>query len=480
MLFRNRSILVLLVLALGLTACKKWDDHVAVENQDLNQNLMDAIAGNSSLSKFRELLGKAGLESLLQSTKTHTVWAPTNDALLTLDPAISSDTAKLKKFLQNHISNQSYFTRNAQADTRIPMLNGKYIPFTGTKFDDATLVSADKYVSNGVLHVIDKIAPVLPSVWEYINSTTAQFAQNAFIGTGLNFTSFDASQAIIDSISAVTGLPVYQPGTGIVVRNSFNDRVYDLKREDKLYTYFVIADAGFVLEADSLKPYYNTTTTAARDSLTRWNTVKDLVVEGIYQANAIPANLVSKSGIPIPVNPSLITQSIKVSNGIVHVLSRLDFPTPSKFRNYQIEGENPSGFLSDKRSNTNYRVRLNPVTNTVFNDIYITGHGVTNYFAFYRVSEVPSMKYKVYGFAINDFQTGALTQSIVVKYNGTTPATTLISLPYAVPLASAVGAYNEVYLGEFTTTSFGTIELQLTSTTTGPIVLDYLRLVPQP
>src|SRR3954447_22854739 len=117
---------VLFAFVVLIGACKKWDDHVAVTNQDLTQNLLQAISANPDLSKFREYLGKTGLDSLLQSSKTFTVWAPGNAALQSLDPALVADVAKLKAYLGNHIAYQSYFTRNAQTPVRVPMLNGKY------------------------------------------------------------------------------------------------------------------------------------------------------------------------------------------------------------------------------------------------------------------------------------------------------------------------------------------------------------------
>ena len=180
------------------------------------------------------------------------------------------------------------------------MLNGKYNNFLSNKLEDATITSADKYVKNGVLHIIDKYILVLPNLWDHINSTTAQYTQNSFIA-GLNFSTFDPSLAVIDSISSSTGLPVYHPGTGIVIKNSFNEKVFDTRREDKQYTYFIIENAGFTLKADSLKPYFKSSATATTDSLDKWNIVKDQVVDILYPTVAsLPAVLVSKFGIPIP------------------------------------------------------------------------------------------------------------------------------------------------------------------------------------
>jgi hypothetical protein len=479
MRFFNRYFFAVVFFATGLAGCKKWEDHTAIGNQDLITDLSQAVAANASLSKFMQYVDAAGLDTLLRSSKTYTVWAPTDAAMATLDPSVVNDPVKLKSFLLNHISNLSYFTRDAQSTVRVAMLSGKYNSFVSNKFDDALITSADKFVRNGVLHVIDKIVPVLPSAWEYVNETATQYIQNAFIAS-LNYNDFDPELAIIDSISSTTGQPIYRPGTGFVEKNRFNEGVYNLKAEDKLYTYFVIANAGFTLEADSLKDYFKTPSTTSTDSLANWNTVRDLVVEGVHPVSALPG-LVSKYGVSIPVNAGMIIETRKLSNGIVHVLTTLDINTKAKFKEITIEGENPSGFRELRTSNTSYRVRFNPVTNKDLMDILVSGHGISAYYSYYRRYEMPSMKYRVYGFAVNDFQNGNFTENIVAKFlEPPSTYTTLATLPYAVPQYTAAGAYNERLLGEITLANYGTLEIQLTSTGTNPIVLDYLRLVPVP
>ncbi len=492
MFFKKEYLLIFIFFTIIISSCKKWEEHITANDADLTKDLYTVIINDPNLSMFANLANKAGLDSLLKSSKTYTIWAPSNDALAALDPSIQTDLSRLRSFILNHISNQLYFTRDAQTSLRIGMLNGKYNNFLGNKFEDATITSADKFVKNGVLHIVDKNILVLPSLWEHINSTAAQYTQNSFIA-GLNFSTFDPSSATIDSISSSTGLPVYRPGTGIVIKNSFNERVFDTRREDKQYTYFIIANAGFTLKADSLKPYFSTGNLSRTDSLDKWNIVKDLIVDTYYPtAASLPPVLLSKSGIPIPVNSSLIIETKKVSNGIVYVLSSSGTTTNSKFLQNIIQGESPTGFLSDKTSNTNYRVRPNPVTNQNYSDILVSGHAVTGYYSYYRLNEMPSMKYNVYAFAVNDFQTANVFQSIGVgfitapsTYTAVTTVPALLS--YAVPLKTAVGAYNEVLIGTFTSTSFGTLEFRLVSggTTLGsagtaPIVLDYLRIVPIP
>ncbi len=492
MRLKKECFLIAVVFSVIISSCKKWNEHIAINNPDVTEDLYTAIKNEPTLSRFADLITQAGLDTLLTSSKTYTVWAPSNDALTTLDPSISNDINKLRSFILNHISYQLYFTRDAQTSKRIGMLNGKYNNFFGNKFENATITSADRYVKNGVLHFIDKYVLVLPNLWDYINSTAGQYMQNNFIA-GLNFSSFDPSLAVIDSISSSTGLPVYHPGTGIVIKNTFNEKVFDTRREDKQYTYFIIENAGFTLKADSLKPYFNTISITTTDSLDKWNIVKDLVVDTLYpSASSLPAVLFSKFGIALPINGSLITGTKKVSNGMVYVFSLSGTTTTSKFQQTVIQGESPAGFLSDKTGNTNYRIRFNPITNQNFADILVSGHGVTSYYSYYRLNEMPSMKYNVYAFAVNDFQTANVFQSIGVRYftppsTFTTITTIPAALNYAVPLKTAVGAYNEVFLGSFTSTLFGTLDFRLISggttlgsTGTGPIVLDYLRIVPVP
>jgi uncharacterized protein Usg len=238
-------------------------------------------------------------------------------------------------------------------------------------------------------------------------------------------------------------------------------------------------NANFVLEADSLKNYFVTTSTTATDSLTRWNTVKDLAYEATYQTPfLIPQPLISKSGVSVPVNMAFITDVKKMSNGTVYIMSKLDVPTKNKFLPIILQGENPSGFLSDKTGNTNYRLRLSPATGLNFNDIMITGHAVTTYYAYYRTSDLPSIKYQVYVLGTNDFQATAFSQTINAwNYNA---AAQQGVLTHAVPLHTATGAYNEIYLGDITNSRFSTVDWRLTATATNPIVMDYIRLVPVP
>ena len=129
MRFKKEFLLMALIFTLITGGCKKWDDHIAINNQDLTKDLYTIIKNDPNLSKFAGFIDQAGLDTLLKSSKTFTVWAPSNSALATLDPSIPNDINKLRSFILNHISNQLYFTRDVQTTKRIGMLNGKYNNF---------------------------------------------------------------------------------------------------------------------------------------------------------------------------------------------------------------------------------------------------------------------------------------------------------------------------------------------------------------
>jgi len=210
----------------------------------------------------------------------------------------------------------------------------------------------------------------------------------------------------------------------------------------------------------------------------------------------LPNTVLSKFGIPLTINPSLIIDSKTVSNGMVYVLSASTTTLASKFTEIRIEGENPAGFSrTDKTGNINLtRIRKDPVTGLNYTDIYITatnitGTGVIGFYSYYRLAGMPSMKYNVYARAVNDFSTAAVIQNISVNYvvSDSPPIYTALSrFQYNVPLSTAAGAYNEVLLGQFTSTIFGTLEMRLIQSgvngvaTNTPSVLDYIRLVPVP
>ncbi|OLY92801.1 Uncaracterized surface protein containing fasciclin (FAS1) repeats [Cnuella takakiae] len=488
-MLRNKINQLLLVLALGgaVAGCSKNETAPAFPNASVGKSLAEVIEATPRLSLLAGYLKKSGLLKELEASKTYTVWAPDNEALKSLDPTIAADSAKLRAVLSNHIALFSYYSKDGGAGKRVEMLNGKQVFFAGATFDASPITEADHSTRNGVLHVIGKLAAPLPSVWEYINGNTAAYRQNAFI-VGQNYQAFDPALAIVDSISANTGLPVYRPGTGLVTRNLFLDQVADVRSEEKLFTYFLVADAAMVSETNRLLPYFRTSTADSTLSLSSFRLVRDMVVEGYFTKEQISGNLVTRFGVTLPVRSADITASIRLSNGIVHVLGGINFNLAQKLPNILVQGEQPRGTFRPDGSVVNvrgsvfFRDRLNPLTGKAFNDIYVYNHGVSALNLQYTTAPLPAARYKVYWVAVND----------TLRVNGTINPTAFqqrLALGSRTATNFALRAvdannYGEVLLGEYTHPAYGPLDLFLTaasSTAAGvnTLTLDYIRLEPQ-
>lgn len=479
----NKNIyLVLLSFALSglfITGCKKWDDHNALTDASVGKNLFEQISENPDLSKFAELVTKSGYDTVLASSKTFTVFAPSNAALASLDPALVADAAKLRAFVGNHITNQLYQTTTTSGQVRLQMLSGKYNNLQGQMFDDANITTANKYAKNGFLQVLDKMVPVLPNAWEFLEtSPLAPVKQkNFFLSQFQNV--FNASTAVQTGVNPSTGMPVYQPGTDSVRTNLFWRDVYDLRDETKQFTFFMLTDAAWDQEVQNYRPLHLIPTSADSTTTFASRTVaRDLAVEGVYQRNAIPDTILSKFNTKVGIDKSAIVQTIKVSNGIVYIMSKLNVRPKDKFQQYVIEGENYDFASAARAGNTWFRDRLNPLTGKQYRDVTVYNHGLALFNLGYRLSNVPAAKYRAYWVAVHDNING-YTATFKQKIGIGTPTSTLLNY-----VTVNLNDYKEIYLGEFTLSTFNpTLNIYLTAdntatSTANVITLDYVRLEP--
>ncbi|MGB8193671.1 MAG: fasciclin domain-containing protein, partial [Chitinophagaceae bacterium] len=391
------SLLVALFGGLLLSGCEKWEKHNAVTDPAVGKDLFQRIQENTDLSKFAELLTKTGYDKIIASSQTYTVFAPVNAALATLDPAIVSDAAKLKLFVENHITNQLQ-PSTTTAQVRVQMLSGKYNNLQNAKFDDASITKGDQYAKNGLLHIIDKMVPVLSNAWQFLESSPQMPSKQ---------------KAFLLSLTDSTGL------------NSFLRNVYDLRDERKQYTFFVLTDTTWDAEVNAYKPFFVTGTTDSTNRLAANAVVNDFAVEGVYQPATIPDTILSKFNTKVGIDKSAIVQTIKVSNGIVYLMKKLPVLPKHKFRQYMIQGENYDFSRADKRSVTYFRDKFNPVTQADFTDVLVFNHDIAQFYLGYRLRNVPSMKFKAYWVAVHDninANTGTFRQMLGI---GTFAATTL-------------------------------------------------------
>ncbi|RXK86287.1 fasciclin domain-containing protein [Filimonas effusa] len=444
-----------------LSACKKeWNSHNGITDEGVKENLFEKIGRDSSLSLFRDLLVRSGYDTIINTSPSYTVWAPSNEALRKIDPALLANDSIVKQLVAGHISLLAYQTTEPAPSLRIQTLAGKYHSFTATSFgeDHAVITAANEYARNGILHHINGVVVPRRNIWEYLQYSSAGQRQKVF----LQSLSYNGT----DSLSGKT-----------VIKNRFLEQVAGIHNEAKQYTYFVLQDAVYEEAITALKPHFITSTVDSTDSLSNWWLVKDLVAEGLYEEDNLPDTLLSVSQVKIPVDKNNIVSSYKASNGIVYVLRRPATPLSLKFPTLIIEGENPAGFSrTDKTANIFYRVKADP-SGKVFRDIQVYGHATPLFYIRYQPAQVPAGTYKVYWRAVagnSDAQTVSFEQRVAFSQADAT------GFSYK---AVTLNNYEEVYLGEYTVTRFGSLPVYLVaanSATAGvnTLSLDYLKLVP--
>ena len=469
------SILLLCLTILLLGACKdtNWDDHNEITNVDNTQVLSEKIASQANLSVFNGYLKSTGYDKLLTSSQNYTVWAPTNEAIAALDPAIVSDQAKLKDYVANHIALATYPAVKNSDTLRVELLNKKYGTLKLGTFEEASLVGTQQYVKNGVLHVIDKPVVTKQNIWDYMLSSGDAPAQTTFIST--------LTSQVIDSANSpilgynTNGTPYYGPNPVLVTKNTYWLQAADLRTESQQYTFFMLQDPAYNVERAKLAPYFT--------GFTQYNLVFDLTVKGLYTQDKLPDTLVSVKGVKVPISKSAIVKSYRASNGIVYVVSALPFRLKDKIPTFKIEGENPLSFRTTRT--VLYRTKLDNLGVT-FRDVEVYNHGVAEFYINYYKATLPKVKYKVYARAISglagDSQVAAFTQRFFIYNNITSTPTTPVYDLFYTHLVSPLN-YAEVYMGEYTPPDYGPLNLRLTSANStsvnvNTLILDYVRFEP--
>ncbi|RZJ20602.1 MAG: hypothetical protein EON51_14580 [Acinetobacter sp.] len=466
------NILLLLGMLISFAACKNaMDEHLEVTNVDNTISLDEKIGALSNLSKFNSFLKSTGYDQILAGSQAYTVWAPTDAALAGLDASITSDPAKLKDFVANHIALTTIAASKGTSDTiKVNLKNGKFATVIGASFEEAAIVGQGQFVKNGALYIIDKAVPTKLNVWDYMLSSTDAPIQTSYI-SNLSAMVIDTAKATIIGYNSA-GNPIFAPNPPLISRNPYWSTVADLRSESQQYTFFMLQDGGFTNESNKLLPYFPNFSYSA--------VVRDLAVKGLYTVDKLPDTLLSTRGVKIPINKATIQKSYRASNGIVYVVNALPFRLKDKVPVFKIEGERPFSFRSDRFGNTLYRTKLDD-KGVLYKDIEVYNHGVSDYYVNYLYSQLPVVKYKVYARAISggpgDSQVANFTQRFFI-YNPTTSVYDLFATQLVTPLN-----YTEVLLGEYTPQQLGSLQLRLqsaasTAVNVNTLILDYLKFEP--
>lgn len=490
---KRYTFILFCVISIVLSSCKdKWEEHTAGDAA-LQGTVLNKIKADSRLSNFYDLIVKAEYEAVLSSSQNFTVWAPTNEALASLDANIVSDKNKARTFVENHITFSSYSTYQATPGLWLKSLNGKNLFFSNNTIEENAIISANQHASNGVLHLIGTPIRTLKNIYEHLLTESAGTRQRDII-TSWNRTVFDPSRAVITGYTP-SGKPIYEEGTDSSIVNSYLNRAR-ISNEDSVYTYFVLTNTALADEELKLKKYFETASSTRTDSLTRYSILFDLAVSGIYTSSNLPDSLMSIRGVKIHVNPGDIISSHRSSNGIVHYVNKISYNLVQKLGVIMIEGES-GRTLSTSNLQNNTVTRRNPDGVTTYTQVRGLNFGtIRQWYQYART--LNKVKYNVYWRAMRDFDIDPFPPATPVYFRqkvtfGAFNATGSNDMGYKFVNAEEVPnsnpkayrpIYNVQHIGTYTPATYGSESIFVVSNDANAsdirnsIVFDYIMLVP--
>lgn len=171
-MFKQTLLLVAIVsTVLPLTACDKEVEIVEVVD-DPTESITELTATINELSIFDAALKASDLDKeLMENNSNFTVFAPNNDAFMTLldrldmsQDALLADKQLLTEVLTYHvIPNSAWLTEDIPFEQPIKTVNGQTITIKEVNAiidahgDSAAILESDVVATNGVVHVINEV-----------------------------------------------------------------------------------------------------------------------------------------------------------------------------------------------------------------------------------------------------------------------------------------------------------------------------------
>lgn len=501
-----RRILTLLFTATALFSCSDaWDEHTSRNKDVSNQTIYTYLQADPQFSQFVALIDEVGYKEELTSSKQITVFALTNGAMEMVPSTFLADQSSKKDFVGHHITyGRNNLSNDANAG-RIQMLSSKWLEVEQGLIDGLAVLSSSQALLNGFVNVMDEPVLPRPTIWEYVENMAPQNKHVDYLNslTSLTFSPDLSTQIGVNDL----GQPVYD--SVFIFRNSFNDNIADLSSEDSTLTLFIVEDQVLDQEYQKFWRYYRVVNgTTARDTAeTKMRITRDYVFNESYSPGNVPAMPVSANGIPVAFSEDAVVESFKASNGYVYVVSSAPVEVADRIRPIIVEGESPEAYyrLTTERADAQGYLRIREHASgghdfVLDNHIAGSSQRLTDGLIL-PAGFLPSIQYRVYWRAINDFRTSyrypsdnelrqRLGTSAVMTRDPVTGRVTRFAPPVFftdfIPVTATEYSPNpeedEVFVGTVNFGSMRNVYLQLVpegeSTHHMAVTVDYIKLVP--
>ena len=428
-----------------LTSCSDWSDHYENASGGSNANsLFEEIASRADVSDFTEVLmntrvfrqhkvTSTNYAEVLSGGQSLTVMAPLNgtfnkDSLLAELQTAQGDSAVENFFVKNHLVRSPH----SAVDSRLKMLNGKYIDFSSTSIGGVPLSESNIETRNGTLHILQ--GPVIYNKTLYETLVMDKdFTDIGGIIASYNEDYFDENASV--SSGMIDGVPIYVDSV-IFERNKMMEAIGLLNAEDSVYYMSVPTNAGWESAWTKAVKYFNyADNVEKRDSLQKYWTTRALLDDAIFSRTIQSSekdSVISYWYTKItpeyhvfykPYEPTGLFGKAKgkrmCSNGILYYYDEWPFdPQQTYFKKIEQEGEstwNITAWTSDK-CNTNPKTTNDKRVHKGGYVQIIPASTNGTYDVTYKLTNVLSGKYNVHLVTIPKTIYSEAAKNLPVKY----------------------------------------------------------------
>lgn len=251
---------------LAATSCSDFSDYnTAPDDFGMTggKTLWQNISENNNLSKFAEIVEKAGFKSNLNAPTFYTLFAPqdgtynADSVLQILESGLPEDTAiVLKEFVKQHIVEFNHPINGSVEETKLLSLNAKSHEFSQEHYGDGTFTSSINIpASNGVMHIMNGKEGFYTNIYEYLDKVEGCNLFRDYVKQ-YDEQYIDESNSILGPI--VNGKQTYEY-IEYKHRNAvINDILYaQLENEDSSYTMLFPNDEAWQKSYDRIKGDFN-------------------------------------------------------------------------------------------------------------------------------------------------------------------------------------------------------------------------------
>lgn len=318
----------LLVIGFFQSCNDDWNQHFTAKYDFVsNKTIWDEIKSNPELTIFARILEENNYDQILSNSQMYTVWAPTDSSLIEID---FRNRDIVTEFIENHIARFSYSILG-NIDEKITMLNDKVIKlkFENGKymFGNIEIISRNKVVNNGILHIIKSELEFYPNIWEFLPKETGIDSICKYLYS-FNQLIFDEKNSIPGDVNE-SGQTVYLDSVFINSNKMFKT-VGFLNNEDSVYNIIIPNNNAWNSSYTKIKEYfrfYNQNQSIA-DTLQRHYTslalVRDLSFSQTIQLS--PADSLTSTSRNVFYQPAYLfdnSRLVNVSNGKIFITNEL-------------------------------------------------------------------------------------------------------------------------------------------------------------